>query len=262
MTTAPTLTDYANAQHAAGHSPATIRVRLSYLTRWADVCPDGNWAATTRYLATPGWSTQTRATCAGAIRSWLRWAQRHHHPTLLTPDDIDVPTVAHRAARPLPAAVIHTALARATPTVRLMILLGREAGLRRAEIAHLHTRDILPGPALLVHGKGAKDRIVPMSPLLADTLADVPAGFVFPRGTGHLTPGQVGYHLAAVLRGGTAHQLRHTFASVTYASNGHDIRAVQELLGHSSVTTTQAYVAVPADALRASVNAASLAAAA
>ena len=262
MTTAPTFPHYAAAERAAGHSPATIRVRMSYLTRWADVCPDGNWAATTRYLATPAWSTQTRATCAGAIRSWLRWAARHHHPTLLTPDDIDVPTVARRAARPLPATTITAALTRATPTVRLMILLGREAGLRRAEIAAVHSRDIRPGPDLLVHGKGSKERIVPLSALLAGALAERPDGFVFPRGSGHLTPGQVGYRLATVLRGGTAHQLRHTFASVTYASNGHDIRAVQELLGHSSVTTTQAYVAVPADALRASVNAASLATAA
>lgn len=58
---------------------------------------------------------------------------------------------------------------------------------------------------------------------------------------------------------GTVHQLRHSFACANYARNGHDIVAVQALLGHSSVATTQNYVGVTSDVLRASVDAASIA---
>lgn len=57
----------------------------------------------------------------------------------------------------------------------------------------------------------------------------------------------------------TAHTLRHRFGTVTYAAD-HDIRAVQELLGHASVATTQIYTAVPDDAKRRAALAASLAA--
>ncbi len=50
------------------------------------------------------------------------------------------------------------------------------------------------------------------------------------------------------------HPLRHRFASRAYVGTGKDIRAVQELLGHASVATTQIYTEVEDDALRAGVE--------
>ena len=50
----------------------------------------------------------------------------------------------------------------------------------------------------------------------------------------------------------TTHTLRHRFASAAYAAD-RDIRAVQELLGHASVSTTQIYTAIPAEAARRAV---------
>ncbi|WP_022899139.1 tyrosine-type recombinase/integrase, partial [Humibacter albus] len=74
-----------------------------------------------------------------------------------------------------------------------------------------------------------------------------------------LFPGRVDGHLSAAYvsklisralpEGVTAHPLRHRFASRAYAAE-RDIRAVQELLGHASVATTQIYTAVPDAALR------------
>lgn len=264
-TVADTITDYATAQRAAGHSPNTIRVRCSYLRRWATALAsphDPDWAATSRFLATDGWSVQTRATAACAVRSWLRWAHRRRLDVTMTVDDVDVPTIPQRSPRPLDEAVILAALAASGEATALLLLLGREAGLRRAEIARCGTGDLLPGGLLLVHGKGRKQRIVPLSPMLAEHIAAAPPGWLFPnpiRPGEPMTPAMVGYRVRKALGGhGTTHQLRHSFATANYQASGHDIRAVQELLGHSSVATTAGYVSVDADALRASVDAASL----
>lgn len=260
-----TIEAYETAERAAGKSPNTIRARGCYLRRWAVLQSDRvDLDATAAFLGTPGWSRQTRATAAGAIRSWIRWARRRRVlPDLPDVDDVEVVSVPRRRARPLDEHVIVNALAAADESTALMILLGREAGLRRAEIAGLHTSDLLPGPSLLVHGKGDKDRIAPVSPMLAAHIKAAPSGWVFPnpvRPGEPMTPAMVSYRVRKALGGvGTVHQLRHSFACANYARNGHDIVAVQALLGHTSVATTQNYVGVTSDVLRASVDAASIA---
>ena len=78
---------------------------------------------------------------------------------------------------------------------------------------------------------------------------------------GHLAPATVGIMVARELPGDwTCHTLRHRFASVAYRQD-RDIRAVQELLGHTSVTTTQIYTAVPDGAKRRAAAAAYIVAA-
>lgn len=75
------------------------------------------------------------------------------------------------------------------------------------------------------------------------------------RGT-HTTADRVGRILSRLLGpGATGHGLRHRFASKAYQGT-RDLLAVQQLLGHSSPATTQRYVAVPLDNLRAAVRAA------
>jgi len=267
-TVAESLADYETDQIAAGRSACTVKLRLSYLRRWAATLDDPCVPTLTSikaFQATPGWAQQTRTCVAGSIRSWLRWAHRSRlFPDLPLVDDVDVPPRPRRRARPLAADVVRDALADADPDVRLMILLGREAGLRRAEIARVHTDDLLPDGILLVHGKGRRQRTVPLSPLLAAALASRDRGWLFDNpvrpGT-PMTPSMVGYRIGQALGGrGTAHQLRHTFATTAYNVT-HDILTVQELLGHSSVATTQDYLASDPDALRRAVVAASMTAA-
>lgn len=68
----------------------------------------------------------------------------------------------------------------------------------------------------------------------------------------HVTADYVYRHITALTGGYSPHTLRHRFGTQVYRVS-HDIRATQELLGHSSVATTQRYVATDEDAMRAAV---------
>ena len=147
------------------------------------------------------------------------------------------------------------------------------AGLRRAEIARVHTRDIADN-SLRVSGKGGHERVVPLHPELRVELraelsrrrrdengswggrASVePGGWLFPSDEPHLplTADHIGRLIARALPGTwTAHTLRHRFATQAYRT-GRDLRAVQELLGHAKPETTARYAAVPDGSLAAAV---------
>jgi integrase/recombinase XerC len=146
-------------------------------------------------------------------------------------------------------------------TALLLLLYG--SGLRIGEALGLARRDVGPRPGelrgLRVVGKGAKERLVPVLPIVATSLADyvaacplplLPDGplFVGARG-GRLNPSVVQARVRQ-LRGllglpesATPHALRHSFATHLLAG-GADLRAIQELLGHASLSTTQGYTAV------------------
>ncbi|WP_311210918.1 MULTISPECIES: site-specific integrase [unclassified Aeromicrobium] len=152
------------------------------------------------------------------------------------------------------------ALARADERERLMLRLAAECGLRRAEVAQVHTRDLvqdLDGWSLRVLGKGQRERVVPLPRGLAAELRSRPKGYIFPGDDhGHLSPRWVGTLVGNVLPDGwTMHKLRHRAATRWYAVD-RDTFTVQDLLGHASPATTRAYVAIPNDSLRRTVEAA------
>lgn len=162
--------------------------------------------------------------------------------------------------RPIPDDALGKALAAADDRTRLILRLAAEAGLRRSEIAQVHSRDLSwtgTGWTLRILGKGAKERMVPLSDELAETLQALPPGWALPatRGGAHLTPERVA-NLAqnALPDPYTLHTLRHRFATTAYRLT-HDLLAVQQLLGHSNPATTRRYVGLDADALRSVVTA-------
>lgn len=118
--------------------------------------------------------------------------------------------------RPCPESVIRRAFAQADPAERLMLALGAECGLRRAEIAAVNSTDAIEtenGFVLVVVGKGDRQRIVPAEPNLAKTIQDK-HGWCFPgRWKGHVEASYVGKHLARLLKPYTAHSLRHRYAT-------------------------------------------------
>jgi integrase/recombinase XerC len=147
----------------------------------------------------------------------------------------------------------------------LSLLYG--SGLRISEALGLKRRDVPPpgkGDAITVTGKGNKQRMVPLLPLVSQSIADyiaicpydLPADglvFVGARG-GRLSP-RIVQLVMERLRGAlslpdsaTPHALRHSFATHLLARGG-DLRAIQELLGHASLSTTQIYTAVDTERL-------------
>ncbi|MBQ8041759.1 MAG: site-specific tyrosine recombinase XerD [Alphaproteobacteria bacterium] len=142
--------------------------------------------------------------------------------------------------------------------LRAMIELLYASGLRVSELCELPTSGIL-GDKLLIHGKGAKERIVPMHDAAISALnkwlnirGDNPSKYVFPSGgkTGHITRDGFFKILkkCAVLAGidpsrVSPHVLRHSFASHLLAG-GANLRAIQTMLGHEDISTTQIYTHV------------------
>jgi len=144
---------------------------------------------------------------------------------------------------------------------RAVLLLLYGAGMRISEALSL-TGGALPlGEALVVTGKGNKQRVVPILPLVRAAVADYAARCPYPlapseplfRGAkgGPLGQGMVQKAVARARRvlglpnSATPHALRHSFATHLLGA-GADLRSLQELLGHASLGSTQIYTKVDA----------------
>ncbi len=146
---------------------------------------------------------------------------------------------------------------------KIMLELAYGAGLRVSEVVKLKVSDVRleEGLLLIREAKGGKDRLS----LLPEKLKIGLAGFVAGcEGREYLFPSERGGRLtertlqkvfekalerSGLMKEGTFHSLRHSFAT-HLLENGVDLRFVQELLGHSSIRTTQRYTHVASSALR------------
>ena len=212
--------------------------------------------------AQTGWKTETRRSYRAAVRGFWRWAYRTKRVPEHLADELPKVREHHGATRPAPDHAWQSALASADARTTLMLRLAGEAGMRRGEVSRVHSRDLLEGSSgaqLLVHGKGNKERVVPISDSLAEALRPhgTAGGGLFPNGQGgHLSPWMVGRLVAQVLPDHwTIHTLRHRFSSRAYRGT-RNLRAVQVLLGHESIATTERYCAVDDDEIRATMEAA------
>jgi integrase/recombinase XerC len=268
------INGWSTAQRAGGLASTTIRARsdlLAQLSRevagdpW-DLTEDDlvEWMGLEVWDAELGrlrarWSLERRRFVRTTLQGFYRWA---HGTSLVDVDPaLGLPRVkpVEGDPRPVPRDVYLEALARATPRERLMLRLACELGMRRAEVAQVHTDDLgddLVGSSLLVHGKGGRNRMLPLSKSLAALLRAQPRGYLFPGACdGHLSPRWVGTCVSQLLDGDwTMHKLRHAFATGIVAEQP-NIVVAQRLLGHRSLATTQRYVKPDSDLMRAAVEA-------
>ncbi len=229
-------------------------------------------------ICAPGWQhaankgawNATRAQHLSAVRSFFRFLARRH--------GVDNPALklitAPRAKKPLPRALApeqaravtddiaemaDTAALQARDTALFTLLYG--CGLRIAEALALNVRDApLPGAdaMLRVVGKGSKERIVPVLPAVREAIGAwlrlhpdrQPASPLFLGARGKRLDAAVAQKVLRDFRRlhglpehATPHALRHSFATHLLAG-GADLRSIQDLLGHASLSTTQRYTAV------------------
>lgn len=244
------IDQYEEWGRAGNIAEGTRRLKRHYLSKFADEfdlrqCTTQDIAG---WLArNPNWAPATRRAARSALTTFFSWAHKNGHRA----DDPAAQTMPVRVPmpppKPVPESLLSDALAKAPERVKVMLLLGAFAGLRRAEIATLHADDIeLETGRLRVTGKGNKTRLIPLHPVLLPYLEPAKAngGYVFPNQNGEpLTPTTVGRLVKPYLGDLSTHSLRHRFASQVHA-NSHDLRAVQDLLGHSSLATTQRYLQI------------------
>lgn len=272
------LDDYALYLRSGARRPLTIRKRLYYLNRLQASFPeilDVSGRDLVAWTASFDWAPETRRNVRQTLRGFYAWAVALGYldasPAVILPA-VKIP---RRRVAVIPESVIDAALDRASDRDRLMLLLGSRAGLRRGEIAALAWADVTDLHLFVRDGKGGTSRVLPMPRELGRLLAaerasrragrvgegwrykvDPSSEFVFPaqRG-GHMSADTVGGCIDRALGVASSHALRRRFATQAHKGT-RDIRAVQELLGHASVTTTQLYVDVSEDDLRAAIDAA------
>ena len=202
---------------------------------------------------------ETRRGRRTTLRSFYGWAHASQHAPANIALALPKVKPGQTRPRPTPERVYEDALLRSDERLRLILRLAHDAGLRRGEIALVHSSDLfedLHGWSLRVHGKGRRERDVPLTPRLALELRTLPHGWAFPGDEdGHLSARWVGKLATRVLPDEwTLHTLRHSFGTRVYAHA--DLAVAQDLLGHASPATTRIYVQVPNERLRSAVLAA------
>lgn len=230
--------------------------------------------------ASDGASRASIARAMSVLRGFFRWLERNGHGANHAIRAMRSPRQAPGIPKPLTVADAGLLLDsidllpgepwETQRDVALFTLLYG-CGLRISEALDLNRGDAPVGDALTVTGKGNKQRMLPVLPVVREAVQAYlklcpwqPGSgdplFIGARGK-RLNPGVAQRRLRElrVLLGlpdsVTPHALRHSFATHLLGAGG-DLRAIQELLGHASLSTTQRYTAVDSDSLLAAYRAA------
>ena len=227
-------------------------------------------------LREEGLASASAARAVSAVRGLHRFAAREGLVAVDVAAEVRPPAPAKRLPKALDVDQVERLLAvpgSDTPLglrdrALLEFLYGTGARISEAVGAAIDDLDLAGEPAAVLHGKGGRTRVVPVGgyakaaidaylvrgrPALAAHGKGTPAVFLNARG-GRLSRQSAWtiLHRAAAatgIGGVSPHTLRHSYAT-HLLDGGADVRVVQELLGHASVTTTQVYTLVTVDRLR------------
>lgn len=254
------ITGWLNWLLIAGISSETLRLRRGHVRMVARRSKTYHPSELTRghlqiLCSQYKWSNDHRKGLRTSLCSFYEWSISQGVATDNVAECLPKVRDSTPCPRPAPDWIWLELLEKAPPRERLMALLAGEAGLRRAEVAQAHRDDLLEdgyGASLVVHGKGGKQRVVPITARLASAIrAHCNRGYLFPgQIDGHISAHYVGKLVGQLMPPGwSMHKLRHRYATRGYAGTG-NLRAVQEALGHSSVATTERYTAVSSREVR------------
>lgn len=219
-----------------------------------------------------GVSSRSLARSLSALRMFFRWLEADGRVKNRAILSLSLPRVSHSVPKPLTvekaAAVVaasdHDDWIGARDTAVLLLLYG--SGLRISEALGVQVKDLPTASrdTLCIMGKGGKERIVPVLPVTIAAIARYHELCPHPRGLddalfvgakgGPLRPRLIQLAMARMReeltlpQTATPHALRHSFAT-HLLSAGADLRQIQELLGHASLSTTQVYTEVDRERL-------------
>ena len=266
----------------AGASRNTLNAYQNDLGAAAEALPKGLGEATLDDLGAlaPRWSDLAASTLArrsAALRRFFGFL----HDEGLRPDDPSAALPRPRHQRPLPrildegevesmfTAAEDRAASGQIDAVRNLALLELlyGSGLRASELVTLPRRAIRQGqPFLILRGKGDKERLVPVSARALEAVrrwletCPIESPWLFPSGRKHLSRVRLFQIIRALAADAgiapdrvSPHVLRHAFATHLLAG-GADLRALQTLLGHADIATTQIYTHVDSARLVELVN--------
>jgi integrase/recombinase XerD len=223
-------------------------------------------------------STYTQLGYLTPLRAWFKWLWRQHHIRVNPTSDLDLPRLEFQ----LPKHVLSAReadLVLSVPKVneplglrdRTILEVLYSTGVRRLELVQLRVYDVDRERGLVAvrQGKGRKDRVVPIGERALAWVARYLEGvrpqlccglrsedYLFLSASGErLSPNWLSVAVAAYVRKaelgkqGSCHLFRHTMATLLLEA-GADIRIIQEILGHSSLETTQIYTRVSVKMLK------------
>lgn len=222
--------------------------------------------------ARAGRAAVSTARAISVVRGFFRFLDQRglcHNPAIAT---MRSPRIPHSVPRPLAASEAREAIAAAGESPAEPWIVKRNVaiftllygcGLRIGEALGLNRGQAPKGGELTVFGKGSKERVVPVLAVVREAIADYLEAcpfeleaddplFVGARGR-RLQPAIVQKEMRdlrarlSLPETATPHALRHSFA--THLLAGGDLRAIQELLGHASLSTTQRYTEVDEEKL-------------
>ncbi len=268
----------------AGAAPNTVAAYRSDLTLASQALEGGLVEADGDALATlsGGWSALSRSTVgrkSASLRRFFAFLVDENHRT----DDPGKALPRHGTARSLPKVLSHADVDRLFAAIaersardpldpndlRLSALfeLLYGSGLRATELVSLPRNAVYPDrPFLILRGKGGRERLVPISDRARAAVAvwrthvATDRLWLFPSGKGHLSRIRL-YQLVKALAAEAGippdrvspHVLRHAFATHLLAG-GADLRALQSMLGHADIATTEIYTHVDSSRLVELVN--------
>ena len=246
----------------AGYSPrtvdsyiATVRVLAKYYNRSPDLLNEdeirrffvhlindlnSSGSSVTVYLCGIKFFYETTLKRDWKIFDLVRPMRSKRLPVVLTPDEVR--TILRQIKKPI---------------YRMALTIIYACGLRISEAVCLKTTDIDSKRSLIkVHGKGSKDRYVPLPDCPLELLRayykehGTDSGYLFPhKEYGHIKMDtlQVAFKKAirqsSVNKIASVHTLRHSYATLLL-ENGEDIRVIKDIIGHSSIVTTDIYTHV------------------
>lgn len=267
-------TSLVQERNLSSHTARNYRIDLADFGRWVARCGVSPLAASHRhvrmYLANLDRAQYSRRTVnrrLSALRTFFRWLIVHGYAESDPVSALSGPKTAKSLPHAIPAAQMDALLSAwegdATPSGmrnRALLEFLYACGARVSEASGLLVRDVSFESRLAkIFGKGGKERIVPLHDAAVEAMetyaikarpsllsgAECPYFFVSSRGAKMSTDSMRRVFKRSLVMAGideayTPHDMRHSFAT-DLVEGGADLRSVQELLGHASLSTTQVY---------------------